>query len=159
MIGQRSRYGVTLIELIVVLAITAVLLGVGVASIKPRDQVQVDQFVRQLPGWVQKARYDAIVRNTFTRLVVDAGGVSLDVDTNPILEVQEYSAYDAVTAGGPGFEQVAVDAGGGSGILEFEPRGIVRGAAFQIVVRSAANPGYAYRVSVTAQGRVSWVRL
>ena len=71
--AMRSPYGLSLIELVVVLAVLGVFLTLGVPHLNPDPQA-VNQAAWGLGEQVVQARLEAIRQNSFVGLLLDPGG-------------------------------------------------------------------------------------
>jgi len=68
--ARQSRFGVTIIEIVVVMAILAVTLGIGVSFIRPPG---AQAYATSLRNLVLQARFEAIRRNEPVVVAWDAG--------------------------------------------------------------------------------------
>ncbi|HZA97511.1 MAG TPA: GspH/FimT family pseudopilin [Gemmatimonadales bacterium] len=76
------KQGFTLPELMLVLAVAAILLGIGVTSlVRAMDQLSVDGAAAQLVAAHHRARMMAVVRGQVLTLLVDADSVRITLRT------------------------------------------------------------------------------
>ena len=90
---MRSPYGLSLIELVVVLAVLGVFLALGLPRLNPDPQA-VNQAARGLAEQVVRARLEAIRQNSFVGLLLNPGGagrylVFVDENANGTLDTGE----------------------------------------------------------------------
>lgn len=166
--AMKSIQGLTLIEMIVVLAVLGVLLAISSRFIQS-DRIAVTQAAQIIGAQVNRARLEAIKQNTVAGLYVasasgaSAGEVKVFADTNT------NNAYDAgtdkvvsnVPIGQGDLAKVRVElwdcsagaAGTTPGTLLFNQRGIMQPPARSIQVRNSDSSAFRY-VVVSSQGRV-----
>jgi type IV fimbrial biogenesis protein FimT len=153
---MRSPYGLTLIELVVVLAVLGVFLALGVPRLNPDPQA-VNQAAQGLAQQVTRARFEAIRRNELVGLwlqIGGAGGFALFVDAN------RNGSYDAgepiihrVTFGAGDWGRVRLQSVSGSSTLVFDTRGIPRDWVQTTVTLSNRAGTYTRNVQISPQGR------
>lgn len=155
---MRKPRGLSLIELVIVLAILGVLLALGTGYLRS-DRLAVNQAAQSLAAQVTRARLEAIRRNTFVGLQFStqgAGGYLLFEDAN------RDSLYDSgepviqrVVFGQGDWARVRLSAIEGPATLVFDPRGIPQGFAEAKVSLSNRAGTYSQEISISPQGRAS----
>lgn len=148
------QHGFSLIELLVVLAILAILIGIAAGRL-PRDRLAVNQAAEGLARDYQYIRLEAIRRNEFVGLAVDPANnryvVFVDMDRD-LVQGDDDFPVKTVNVGSDG---VLIDSTN-MGPLVFDPRGLnptpfVSELAVQLNNNSSDYPK---TVCVTNQGRV-----
>jgi prepilin-type N-terminal cleavage/methylation domain-containing protein len=97
------KQGFTLPELMLVLAVAAILLGIGVTSlVRALDQLRVEAAATQLIAAHQRARMLSVVRGQVLTLLVDSSVISIAPRTGaPSLWSASGPSGSGVTLGGP----------------------------------------------------------
>lgn len=155
---MKKPHGLSLIELVIVLAVLGVLLALGTGYLRS-DRLAVNQAAQSLAAQVTRARLEAIRRNAFVGiqfLTGGAGGYVVFVDQN------RNGTYDAgdtpiqtVNFGQGDWAQVRLTALTGPGALVFDPRGIPQDFTGATVTLSDRAGTYTKGVSLSPQGRAS----
>ncbi|AFH38737.1 GspH/FimT family protein [Thermus thermophilus] len=155
---MRKPHGLSLIELVIVLAVLGVLLALGTGYLRS-DRLQVNQAARSLAAQVTRARLEAIRRNDFVGiqfLTSGTGGYVVFVDQN------RNGTYDAgdtaiqtVNFGQGEWARVRLTALAGPAALVFDPRGIPQDFTGATVTLSDRAGTYTKGVSLSPQGRAS----
>ncbi|MER3479317.1 MAG: prepilin [Meiothermus sp.] len=159
--------GVTILELLVVMAILGVLLGLGVWGFRP-DRVAVDQAAQILAAQVGRTRLEAIRNDTYAGLALIPGGstymgvsfpnggyvVCLDADGDAACNGGD-RVLQVVRFGEGELGRVRLPAGGGVNWIGFDSRGMPRLRGAITVNLSNAAGTYVRGLTVSAQGRVS----
>jgi type IV fimbrial biogenesis protein FimT len=154
---MRSPYGLSLIELVVVLAVLGVFLALGVPRLNPDPQA-VNQAARGLGEQVVRARLEAIRQNSFVGLLLDPGGagrylVFVDENANGTLDAGERVIHE-VRFGQGEWARVRLTAPQSPTVLLFDSRGIPQGFA-GVTVRLENRAGtYHWDLVISPQGRV-----
>ena len=73
-----SKRGITLLEMLMVVAVVGVLLSIGPLML-PRDSFAVRQEADSVSRLIEWARFEAVRRNAHVRITVDAANASVDV--------------------------------------------------------------------------------
>ena len=141
--------GISILELLVVMAIIGILAGLGVVNL-PRDRFAVNQAAEGLARDVQLARFEAIRRNTFVDLQIDQAA-----NRYQILEEESRQVIKSVGLGGTGTPRVEIGEVSNGGVISFDPRGIGVGAAGTDVVFRTTTGNYTRTVLINPQGRAS----
>jgi prepilin-type N-terminal cleavage/methylation domain-containing protein len=111
------RQGFTLAELMLVLAVAAILLGIGVTSlVRTMDRLSVDGAVAQLVAAHHRARMMAVIRGQVLTLLVDEDSLRIS------LRVGASSLWSASGPGGSG-----VSLAGPTRRFTFSPEGLTLG--------------------------------
>jgi prepilin-type N-terminal cleavage/methylation domain-containing protein len=77
-IHKAMKHGFTLPELMLILAVAAILLGIGVTNlVRVMDRLGVDAAAQQLVAAHRRARMMAVVRGEVLTLLVDSGAMSI----------------------------------------------------------------------------------
>ncbi len=173
----RRELGVTLLEILIVLAMLGIFFAVG-AAVLPRDRFAVSQAAKGLARDFQAARFEAISRNWFVGLHLDPGtnsyfiycdnpgnGTPGDATTdcrNPNFDpviAQSNKQYDV---GDVVLKTVTLSNDYGSLVklvpanysaTVFDPRGNVYNAANKTVQISNAQGNHVQKVILSQQGR------
>jgi type IV fimbrial biogenesis protein FimT len=155
---MRSAFGLSLLELVVVLAVLGILLALGTGYLNS-DRTAVNQAAQSLAAQVTRARLEAIRRNDFVGvqfLTGGAGGYVVFVDQN------RNGTYDAgdtgiqtVNFGQRDWARVRLSALTGPAALVFDPRGIPQDFTGATVTLSDRAGTYTKGVSLSPQGRAS----
>jgi len=154
---MRSPYGLSLIELVVVLAVLGVFLALGVPHLNPDPQA-VNQAARGLAEQVVRVRLEAIRPNSFVGLLLDPGGagrylVFVDENANGTLDAGE-RVIQEVRFGQGDWARVRLTAPQSPTVLLFDSRGIPQGFA-GVTVRLENRAGTYHRgLVISPQGRV-----
>ena len=126
---RHRRVGISILELLLVIAIVGILLGLGFWSI-PRDRIAVNQAAERFERDVERARFNAINFNVSVVFAVD------DAE----------NGYEAVPAGGgsggfvvpdvaSAFPGVLIQVVDGNPVWEFDARGVALGGSGTVTVR------------------------
>ena len=148
---MRSPYGLSLIELVVVLA------ALGVPRLNPNPQA-VNQAARGLGEQVVRARLEAIRQNSFVGLLLDPGGagrylVFVDENANGTLDTGERVVQE-VRFGQGDWARVRLTAPQSPTVLLFDSRGVPQDFA-GVTVRLENRAGTYHRdLVISPQGRV-----
>lgn len=159
--------GMTILELLVVMAILGVLLALGTGGFRP-DRVAVDQAAQILAAQVGRTRLEAIRNNTYAGIALIPGGstymgasypaggyvVCLDVDGNAACN-QVDRVLQEVRFGEGELSRVRLPAGGGVTWIGFDARGMPRLTSAITVNLSNAAGTYVRQLSISVQGRAS----
>ncbi len=142
------RRGITLVELVLVLALLSILAGFGLpAAGRLRDAVAADRAAQAIVGAHRVARFSAILRNRRTLVVVRPESLAVralgGADTLT-LWVREGPAADGVALAGPTYA------------LVFAPTGIPLGAANATFLLTRGS--VTRRVIISRLGRTRIVR-
>ena len=154
---MRSPYGLSLIELVVVLAVLGVFLALGVPRLNPDPQA-VNQAARGLGEQVVRARLEAIRQNSFVGLLLDPGGagrylVFVDENANGTLDTGE-RVIQEVRFGQGEWARVRLDRERstlGNLPLLFDPRGLPAKPITATLVLTSG--GATRKVVISQQGR------
>ena len=143
--------GISILELLVVMAIVGILAGLGFVNL-PRDRFAVNQAAEGLARDVQFARFQAITRNTFVVLEVDA-----DENSYQIVERDSGAVIKSVEVGGSSSTaQAAIQSvENEDNHLTFDPRGIGIGDGPQQVDITSTASSYTRTVRLSQQGRAT----
>ena len=143
------------------LAILGVLLSIGLASLRPADEFQVDSFVDELAGYVQKARFTAVTESSFVLVQASAAGLSTTLDTNRdrVFDASDRALVPLSLDDYPLVSMTNIVGGG----LVFEPRGVAytlspESSATSFDVVSSRDATYGWTVSWTGQGALEKVK-
>lgn len=145
--------GFSLIELLIVLAITGVLLAVVAVSIHP-ERMAVNQAATGLVNTVAQARFEALKENTNAGIRFVTGGaggyvVCLDQDLNGVCDTG--SAITTVTFGSGDYGRVKLSNTTSTTVM-FDRRGtaLTSGA---VVTLSDRSGSYSRNVAILATGK------
>jgi type IV fimbrial biogenesis protein FimT len=152
--GIKSLRGFTLVEMMVVIAIAAILLGIAVPTFN--DAVlsgKLRSYANDLVASLHQARSEAIKRNAPVTLCVSTGGTSCEAGNWD----QGWIMLSGTTVIR---RQAAIEGGfrisGSIGSVEFQPAGLASVAAIFTVCRATPTVGREERVvSLIASGRVT----
>ena len=128
--GSVGRRGVTLIEILVVVALVAVVMGIAISSLSGSGSAQLRQASTRVAAAVRVAYARATAAGRVVRLVFDFGGSTIAMEETPdrhTIKKGSLSGDAADTA-----EDLARDAAGASAVrappATFEPVDLRRGA-------------------------------
>lgn len=150
---MKRDLGFTLMELMITIAIIGVMSTIALPSVMSwRENTQLQRAARDVYSDFQKAKSDAVKRNTWCSLDFTAGGYSVFVDANnnigfdagePVLTTLSWSDYGTITVQSntfPGSPMAFADDGlvrgalGGSIVLQNG-----RGDQTSVIVSQAGN--------------------
>ncbi|WP_255418274.1 MULTISPECIES: GspH/FimT family protein [unclassified Meiothermus] len=159
--------GMTILELLVVLAILGILLALGVGNLRP-DRVAVDQAAQILAAQVGRTRLEAIRNNTYAGLALISSGSTYMGTSFPAggyVVCLDINADSACGAGDQVLQQVRFGEGelsrvrllAGSGVvwIGFDSRGMPRLTGAVTVNLSNAAGTYVRQLGISVQGRAS----
>ena len=154
---MRAPTGVTLLEIVVIMAVMGVLVGVGLVVL-PNDRAPVNQaangFARQFP----RARIEALKSDRFAGVAVSTSGSGsyyVCVDQNDDRQCSPSEAVQTVTMGQGANGKVRLSAvSTGFTQFMFDPRGIPMSTGGTVTFSNAAGT-YSVNVAVTAAGEAS----
>lgn len=177
---MKKTSGFTLIELIIVVAIIAILLAISFSV--PKDRLAVGQAAQGLSRDLQATRFEAISRNWFVGLhldtsnntyiiycdnpAVDPGNTSRitdcrsdKFDPNPALSNKQYDTSDIilkrVNVATDFATRVTIPAPKTAySATIFDPRGILATAAAKTITLGNSSGSYTKSIALTQQGRV-----
>jgi len=154
---MRSPYGLSLIELVVILAVLGVLLALGAPRLNP-DRQAVNQAARGLAEQVVRARLEAIRQNAFVGLLLDPGGagrylVFVDENANGTLDTGE-RVIQEVRFGQGDWARVRLTDPTSPLVLLFDPRGIPQAFAGASITLANRSGTYTRILEISPQGRV-----
>lgn len=157
-----SHKGVSILEVLVVLAVLAILFGIGAAAI-PRDHIEVNQAAERFQRDVERARFSAVSANATIDFTVDGDANRYDaVVRNAVIGTQNTWAF-AVDLATSGFPNAEVDVSfqseelgaGDPGLWAFDARGVaISATGVREVVFSHARSGYERVLVVNRYGKV-----
>ncbi len=156
---MRAIRGLTLLELLVVLAVLGVLLGLGAVNLHP-DRFAVNQAARGLAAQITRARLEAIRQNCPVGvfiLTAGAGGYAVrggvwDEAQNQCVD----TVFQTVRFGEGQLARVRLDAAAstlGHFPIFFDPRGVPIGLVNGTVVLTNTQGTYRKRIVISPQGR------
>ena len=130
---MRSERGFTLVELLVVFAITALLIGlVPVAFDRMRESAQYRDTLRTMLSDMRGARYRAVTEGAETRFKVNLGQRTFGVDGQAMREFPEPLQVRVIVAN-------SELASGQEGAIRFLPDGGATGGSVDVVRASGAG--------------------
>ena len=158
-----SHKGVSILELLVLLAVLGILFAIGAAAI-PRDSIEVNQAAERFQRDIERARFNAISANATIDFSVDGTAnryeASLRNAAAGVSPTWQF-AVELATSGFPNvevdvsFQGQAGDGGGDPGTWSFDARGVAVGAAaVREVVFSHARSGFERVLVVNRYGKV-----
>lgn len=153
----RGRQGLSLIELLVLLAVLGVVLSLSAGILNP-DRQAVNQAAQSLAAQVTRARLEAIRQNAFAGLVfftTGNGGYVVFVDRNGNRTYDANEAIQTVTFGQGDWARVRLAGVSGGTSFTFDTRGVP--ASFtQIEITLSNRQGtYSKTVEISPQGRAA----
>lgn len=170
--GGRVRssrvLGVTLLEMLIVLAVMGIMMGIAITSLHP-ERFAVQQALSALASEVSSTRIEAIRKNEYV-------GIQFQVDTNRYRvyldkdNSRSYSTGDVVLTDQPfdananpnqnnpykGVSLSAISVGGAASNtydLVFDARGIPRTAQAAVITIANTGGSYSRQLSVSLQGK------
>ncbi|WP_279165306.1 GspH/FimT family protein [Thermus scotoductus] len=161
---MRSAFGLSLLELVVVLAVLGILLALGTGYLNS-DRTAVNQAAQSLAAQVTRARLEAIRRNEFVGLALrtnGAGGyaVFLDTDRDGVQDAGE-TILQTVTFGQGDWARVRLsglqqnNTAVSSATLVFDTRGVPQNFAILTITLSNRAETYTKTVQISEQGRAT----
>ena len=158
---RRARSGVSIIEVMVVLAVLGIVFGIGY-SVLPRDRYLVNQAVERFERDIQRARFNALSHNTELRFSVgSAGYVAEALSTDPGANRADFEvAFERVGLSGVEVDVSSSDDCGGAGpvaetgVWRFDSRGVGRQDGVARVVFGHRTSDYQVALCVNSYGRV-----
>jgi len=155
---MRKPRGLTLIELVIILAILGILLALGTGYLRS-DRIAVNQAAQSLAAQVTRARLEAIRRNEFVGIHFSTQGfggyvVFVDANRDGTFNTGE-TVVQSVSFGQGDWARVRLTAVTGASTLVFDPRGIPTSfTASTVTLRNRAET-YTKTVQISGQGRAS----
>lgn len=152
----KSGTGLTIVELVIVVAIAGVILAVGLVLF-PRDGFALSQAAEGLVSDTKLARFEAISRASYVRLAIEP-----NENRYRLLEVEWDAANStwvtnnvikAVRLGDSRTERIAISTDDDNDLM-FDPRGNPIGLGVQ-TVQFLAVSGRSANVTISQQGRAS----
>lgn len=144
---RRSRYGLSVIELLVAIAVIGVLAGVGV-TLLPRQGMAVDQAQRIFASSVQFARFEAIKRNVGIEVVFAVGQNAVVVSDQAGVVLRRFQLD-------PQGDRVTVKEATPDASIEFNARGVaVSPISRSVVIGVVGSGAHDRRLTVSGQGSV-----
>ena len=161
---NRSRHGVSFLELLIGLAVLAIIFAVGF-QVFPRDQILVNQAVERFERDLERSRFNAISFNTALVFSVNPGSNSYQVVPQPEVETTRRARFSVdLSSEGVGAVEIApVNSGAGtcpggvasgSGTWFFDARGVGRAGDVSLITFQHSGTGFAVSLCVNAYGRV-----
>lgn len=145
-VGVRSRHGITLIEVLIVMTLVGILAAVAIPRVGgSSDPYQAVDEARKIHAALASARAGAIATQRQHRFVLSSGGAWRVQQENPV------GTWNAMSDSGTAIGMVTMD-GASSGTIRFFTRGRVDRAR-EIVV--TVN-GHQQRINLLASGLVRW---
>ena len=158
------RKGLTVLELIVVIAVLGILFGIGFAVL-PRERIAMNQAAERFERDLQRARFNAISYNTTVRIDVDAENSAYRAAPVPASGSAQRAGFEVV------FDQVGLNGVGialggtsdrcdhalrdeGRWLVQFDARGVGRWSGSSIVVFSHERISDQIMVCVNSYGKV-----
>jgi type IV fimbrial biogenesis protein FimT len=153
---MRTSPGLTLIELVVTLAIFAILLGIALVFL-PNDHVAVNQAANGFARQFARARLEALKNDTFAGITVATtgdGSYQVCVDQNANRQCDPGEAIQSVVMGQGNDSKVRITSAAFSQFL-FDPRGIPITSPAGAVTFSNPSGSYTVTVQVTTTGEAT----
>ncbi|WP_135255590.1 GspH/FimT family pseudopilin [Thermus caldilimi] len=155
---MRKPRGLTLIELVIIIAILGVLLALGIGYLGS-DRLAVNQAAQSLAAQVTRARLEAIRRNSFVGIQFGTQGfggyvVFVDANRDGTFNPGE-TVVQSVTFGQGDWARVRLTAVSGASTLVFDPRGIPTSFTPSTVTLGNRAGTYSKTVQISGQGRAS----
>ncbi|HUF90672.1 MAG TPA: type II secretion system protein [Gemmatimonadota bacterium] len=145
-LDARSRRGITLIEVLIVMTLVGILAAVAIPRVGgSSDPYQAVDEARKIHAALASARAGAIATQRQHRFVLSNGGTWTVQQENPV------GTWNAMPDSGAATGTVTMD-GASSGTVVFYPRGRVDNARSIVV---AVN-GHQQRINLLASGLVRW---
>lgn len=145
---SRNSAGFTIVELMMVVAVAAILVSIGVPSFTAMmDRVELDTAGRELVNSLQGAREMAVTK-----------GVAVTIEKNASVFTCSYTDKSNTTQSCATFpassSQVTITPTPNISTIHFDPDGRVD-AALQFTVQHSGVSDYSYAVRIRSSGRVS----
>lgn len=146
-VKNRTR-GLTVIEMILVMAILGVMLGIGYVLL-PRQTMAVNQGERILGSSIQFARFEAIKRNTTLEVVFEAGATVVAVRDPSDGAVIRTFPLD------PQGSRVSVKSASPGGTMAFNARGVATTQITRdVTIGIVGSATHDLNLTVSGQGSV-----
>lgn len=146
---NRSKVGISLVELLVVLAVGGILTGIGI-TLLPRHATAVSQGQRIFGTAIQFARFEAIKRNTPLDAVFEVGAAEVVIRgaTAPFTEFRRFPLD-------PHGRRVVIKAASPESRIVFNSRGVsTTPITRDVTVGIVGLDGYDRSVSISGQGAI-----
>jgi len=159
MSGRRLAAGLSVIELLIVLAVAGILFGVGIVSLNPAGAA-TRQAAEVLAGAANRARFEAVKTNSTSGYEVVAGGdgstgsitICREIDVNVGLSCANGVITELITFDGGALAR-AVIADPARTAVYFDRRGVVRNPALHVITVTDRSGGNVRTVTISPTGR------
>lgn len=151
---MNTRKGMTILEVLVVVAVLGVLLGIVAVNL-PNDHLQVNQAAQAMAQQFSRARLEAIKRDRYAGITVSPSG-------SGSYSVCVAQPYQRTCASGDEIQTIAFGSGSMANVklastafsaFMFDPRGIPISGTSGNITLSNASGSYQAVVNVTAAGK------
>ncbi|WP_029909531.1 GspH/FimT family pseudopilin [Pelobacter seleniigenes] len=155
---RKKNQGVTLLELIVVLAIFGIMTAVAVPYLRPTtEQAELRAAAQELYGYFQRAKVEAAKKNLPVAIIFTLSGtnkytVFVDSNNDKILDSGEQVIADISLRPQQIFASSTFPGGGAE--TGFTPNGLPSGGAGTIVIKDI-NTGASFALSTSVAGNIS----
>ena len=155
---MTKSQGVTLLELIVVLAIFGIMMAIAVPYLRPAtQQAELRAAAQELYGHFQRAKVEAAKRNLPVAIIFTLSGtnkyvVFVDNNNDKVLDPAEQVLADISLGPQQIFSSSTFPAGGTE--AGFTPNGLPSGGAGTVVIKDN-NTGDSFALSISVAGNIA----
>jgi len=159
MTARARAAGMTVIELIIVVAVAGILLAVGALQLNPTGSA-VSQAAEVVAGAANRARFEAVKSNSTSGYVVTAGTggssgtitICREIDITIGLSCANGTVTEVITFEGGALARAVISAPASTSVF-FDRRGVVRNPAQHVITVADRSGGHSRTITIAPTGR------